>query len=132
MHEVLKVNDLRSSAFMSCSFCWSLEHCDLSPSLIFCFCLYFGGSPDPSLSVEIYSFNTIIGFTLFFTCQNKKHYSFCCFQLLLLSCSALWPFSTLGWPDLSKEDYKHFYPSTVLETGYVSFGNILIYFFFFQ
>nr|CAB3451990.1 unnamed protein product [Digitaria exilis] len=32
--------------------------------------------------------------------------------------SALWPFSTLGWPDLSKEDYKHFYPSTVLETGH--------------
>ncbi|CAD6221065.1 unnamed protein product [Miscanthus lutarioriparius] len=34
-----------------------------------------------------------------------------------------WFSSTLGWPDLSKEDYKHFYPSTVLETGYVSFGN---------
>jgi len=49
-----------------------------------------------------------------------------------LSCSALWPFSTLGWPDLSKEDYKHFYPSTVLETGYISFGNSLIYLFFFQ
>ncbi|KAG2631783.1 hypothetical protein PVAP13_2NG047801 [Panicum virgatum] len=32
--------------------------------------------------------------------------------------SALWPFSTLGWPDLSKDDYKHFYPSTVLETGH--------------
>ncbi|XP_062189020.1 valine--tRNA ligase, chloroplastic/mitochondrial 2 isoform X2 [Phragmites australis] len=32
--------------------------------------------------------------------------------------SALWPFSTLGWPDLSREDYKHFYPSTVLETGH--------------
>ncbi|KAK8458926.1 hypothetical protein SEVIR_2G046000v4 [Setaria viridis] len=32
--------------------------------------------------------------------------------------SGLWPFSTLGWPDLSKEDYKHFYPSTVLETGH--------------
>lgn len=31
--------------------------------------------------------------------------------------SALWPFSTLGWPDLS-EDYKHFYPSTLLETGH--------------
>jgi hypothetical protein len=58
-------------------------------------------------------------------------YSFCYFQLLLLSCSALWPFSTLGWPDLS-EDYKHFYPSTLLETGYVSFGNSLIYLFFFQ
>ncbi|GJN37518.1 hypothetical protein PR202_gb26486 [Eleusine coracana subsp. coracana] len=32
--------------------------------------------------------------------------------------SALWPFSTLGWPDISREDYKHFYPSTVLETGH--------------
>ncbi|KAL6880588.1 hypothetical protein ACP4OV_012153 [Aristida adscensionis] len=32
--------------------------------------------------------------------------------------SALWPFSTLGWPDLSSKDYKHFYPSTVLETGH--------------
>jgi valyl-tRNA synthetase len=49
-----------------------------------------------------------------------------------LSCSALWPFSTLGWHDLSKEDYKHFYPSTVLEKGYVTFGNRLIYRFFFQ
>ncbi|XP_058105750.1 valine--tRNA ligase, chloroplastic/mitochondrial 2 isoform X1 [Magnolia sinica] len=32
--------------------------------------------------------------------------------------SALWPFSTLGWPDLSAEDFKHFYPTTVLETGH--------------
>uniref|UniRef100_A0A0E0E7R2 valine--tRNA ligase n=1 Tax=Oryza meridionalis TaxID=40149 RepID=A0A0E0E7R2_9ORYZ len=32
--------------------------------------------------------------------------------------SALWPFSTLGWPDLSSEDFKHFYPATVLETGH--------------
>ncbi|KAM0850075.1 hypothetical protein ACQ4PT_053316 [Festuca glaucescens] len=32
--------------------------------------------------------------------------------------SALWPFSTLGWPDTSKEDFKHFYPATVLETGH--------------
>ncbi|TVU21994.1 hypothetical protein EJB05_31666 [Eragrostis curvula] len=32
--------------------------------------------------------------------------------------SALWPFSTLGWPDVSRDDYKHFYPSTVLETGH--------------
>lgn len=32
--------------------------------------------------------------------------------------SALWPFSTLGWPDLSKEDFKKFYPTTVLETGH--------------
>ncbi|XP_040382113.1 valine--tRNA ligase, chloroplastic/mitochondrial 2 isoform X2 [Oryza brachyantha] len=32
--------------------------------------------------------------------------------------SALWPFSTLGWPDLSREDFKHFYPATVLETGH--------------
>ncbi|XXG42544.1 hypothetical protein AAC387_Pa01g2799 [Persea americana] len=32
--------------------------------------------------------------------------------------SALWPFSTLGWPDVSAEDFKHFYPTTVLETGH--------------
>ncbi|KAK9125005.1 hypothetical protein Scep_013851 [Stephania cephalantha] len=32
--------------------------------------------------------------------------------------SALWPFSTLGWPDLSAEDFKKFYPTTVLETGH--------------
>jgi valyl-tRNA synthetase len=33
--------------------------------------------------------------------------------------SALWPFSTLGWPDVSAEDFKKFYPTTMLETGYV-------------
>ncbi|KAL6574173.1 hypothetical protein OROHE_001077 [Orobanche hederae] len=32
--------------------------------------------------------------------------------------SALWPFSTLGWPDVSAEDFKKFYPTTVLETGH--------------
>ncbi|XP_028556333.1 valine--tRNA ligase, chloroplastic/mitochondrial 2 [Dendrobium catenatum] len=32
--------------------------------------------------------------------------------------SSLWPFSTLGWPDLSSEDLKKFYPTTVLETGH--------------
>ncbi len=31
--------------------------------------------------------------------------------------SALWPFSTLGWPE-STEDLKHFYPTSVLVTGY--------------
>jgi len=31
--------------------------------------------------------------------------------------SALWPFSTLGWPDVS-EDLLRFYPTSVLETGY--------------
>jgi valyl-tRNA synthetase len=31
--------------------------------------------------------------------------------------SALWPFSTLGWPD-DTEDLKTFYPTSVLETGY--------------
>ena len=33
--------------------------------------------------------------------------------------SALWPFSTLGWPDVSTQDFKKFYPTTVLETGYI-------------
>lgn len=32
--------------------------------------------------------------------------------------SALWPFSTLGWPDKNASDYKYFYPTTVMETGY--------------
>jgi valyl-tRNA synthetase len=31
--------------------------------------------------------------------------------------SALWPFSTLGWPD-NTEDLKYFYPTSVLVTGY--------------
>ena len=31
--------------------------------------------------------------------------------------SALWPHSTLGWPDKT-EDLGYFYPTTVLETGY--------------
>jgi valyl-tRNA synthetase len=31
--------------------------------------------------------------------------------------SGLWPFSTLGWPD-DTPDYRRFYPTTVLETGY--------------
>jgi valyl-tRNA synthetase len=31
--------------------------------------------------------------------------------------SALWPFSTLGWPKQTK-DLKHFYPTDVLVTGY--------------
>ncbi|KAF8017178.1 hypothetical protein BT93_H2386 [Corymbia citriodora subsp. variegata] len=32
--------------------------------------------------------------------------------------SALWPFSTLGWPDVSAEDFNRFYPTTMLETGH--------------
>ena len=31
--------------------------------------------------------------------------------------SALWPFSTLGWPE-ETEDYKHYYPTNTLVTGY--------------
>jgi valyl-tRNA synthetase len=31
--------------------------------------------------------------------------------------SGLWPFSTLGWPDQT-EDLKHFYPTTLLITGF--------------
>lgn len=37
--------------------------------------------------------------------------------ILFLVYSALWPFSTLGWPDVSAEDFKRFYPTTMLETG---------------
>ena len=31
--------------------------------------------------------------------------------------SGLWPFSTLGWPE-ETPDFKYFYPTSVLETGY--------------
>ncbi|WP_066194443.1 valine--tRNA ligase [Gracilibacillus timonensis] len=32
--------------------------------------------------------------------------------------SALWPFSTLEWPNLESEEFKHFFPTNVLVTGY--------------
>ncbi|HWI51238.1 MAG TPA: valine--tRNA ligase [Symbiobacteriaceae bacterium] len=32
--------------------------------------------------------------------------------------SALWPFSTLGWPNEDAEDYKYFFPNDALITGY--------------
>ncbi|MFS8641111.1 MAG: valine--tRNA ligase, partial [Symbiobacteriaceae bacterium] len=32
--------------------------------------------------------------------------------------SALWPFSTLGWPDTAAPDLRRFYPTSVLVTGY--------------
>ncbi len=32
--------------------------------------------------------------------------------------SALWPFSTLGWPNTESEDYKDFYPTQTLVTGF--------------
>ena len=32
--------------------------------------------------------------------------------------SALWPFSTLGWPNQDNADFKDFYPTDVLETGH--------------
>lgn len=32
--------------------------------------------------------------------------------------SALWPFSTLGWPNPEAEDYKYFYPTSTLVTAY--------------
>lgn len=31
--------------------------------------------------------------------------------------SALWPFATLGWPE-DTEDYKHYYPTSTMVTGY--------------
>jgi len=36
--------------------------------------------------------------------------------------SALWPFSTLGWPNENAEDYKYFYPTNTLVTGYDIIG----------
>ena len=32
--------------------------------------------------------------------------------------SALWPFSTLGWPNTESQDYKDFYPTQTLVTGF--------------
>ncbi|SIS50794.1 valine--tRNA ligase [Salimicrobium flavidum] len=32
--------------------------------------------------------------------------------------SALWPFSTMGWPDEESEDFKRYFPTNALVTGY--------------
>lgn len=32
--------------------------------------------------------------------------------------SALWPFSTMGWPDEENEEFKRYYPTNTLVTGY--------------
>lgn len=32
--------------------------------------------------------------------------------------SALWPFATLGWPDTNAEDYKRYFPNSLLVTAY--------------
>ncbi|EAE9956874.1 valine--tRNA ligase, partial [Listeria monocytogenes] len=32
--------------------------------------------------------------------------------------SALWPFSTMGWPDTESPDFQHFFPTNTLVTGY--------------
>ena len=32
--------------------------------------------------------------------------------------SALWPFSTMGWPDEEAEDFKRYFPTSTLVTGY--------------
>lgn len=32
--------------------------------------------------------------------------------------SALWPFSTMGWPDTNQEDFKRYFPTNTLVTGY--------------
>ncbi|WP_431027348.1 valine--tRNA ligase [Lysinibacillus sp. LZ02] len=32
--------------------------------------------------------------------------------------SALWPFSTMGWPDTENEEFKRYYPTNTLVTGY--------------
>ena len=36
--------------------------------------------------------------------------------------SALWPFSTLGWPNTEADDFKYFYPTNTLVTGYDIIG----------
>ncbi|MDR2465712.1 MAG: valine--tRNA ligase, partial [Streptococcaceae bacterium] len=32
--------------------------------------------------------------------------------------SALWPFSTMGWPDTESDDFKRYFPTDTLVTGY--------------
>lgn len=32
--------------------------------------------------------------------------------------SGLWPFATLGWPDVESEDFKRYYPNDIRETAY--------------
>lgn len=32
--------------------------------------------------------------------------------------SALWPFSTMGWPDEASDDFKRYFPTSTLVTGY--------------
>src|SRR5699024_5941439 len=32
--------------------------------------------------------------------------------------SALWPFSTMGWPDIESKDFNRYFPTDVLVTGY--------------
>lgn len=32
--------------------------------------------------------------------------------------SALWPFSTMGWPDTDSDDFKRYFPNSTLITGY--------------
>src|SRR5699024_2319218 len=32
--------------------------------------------------------------------------------------SALWPFSTMGWPNIDEADFKRYFPTDVLVTGY--------------
>ncbi|KRN12619.1 valyl-tRNA synthetase [Fructilactobacillus fructivorans] len=32
--------------------------------------------------------------------------------------SALWPFTTLGWPDIDSKDYQRYFPTNTLVTGY--------------
>ena len=32
--------------------------------------------------------------------------------------SALWPFSTLGWPNIESNDYREYYPTNVIVTGF--------------
>ena len=48
-------------------------------------------------------------------CGGKLHQDEDCLDTWFSS--ALWPFSTLGWPDKT-EDLEYFYPTTTLVTGY--------------
>ncbi|KFK22290.1 hypothetical protein AALP_AAs48402U000100, partial [Arabis alpina] len=38
-------------------------------------------------------------------------------QVRIDTMNSSWPFSTLGWPDVSAKDFNNFYPTNMLETG---------------
>ncbi|CAD5175574.1 unnamed protein product [Musa acuminata subsp. malaccensis] len=81
-----------------------------------CFMLYLFEFEDLIIPTDLYYLRSLMFSTFIKLFINYM-------ILLILSTlyfyfSALWPFSTLGWPDVCAEDFKKFYPTTILETGH--------------